>query len=235
VELLIDGLREALRLISAWDAMVMSAALRSLWISTCAVALATAVGVPLGTFLGRTVFPGKWIAVVLCRAGMAIPTVFVGILCYAIFSRRGPLGAIDLLYSPWAIVVGELLLAVPIITSITHGAIAALDPRIGETALTLGAGLPRRWKTYVSEARVGVTLGILTAFARCVTELGIAMIVGGNIQGRTRTLATATALETGKGEFARGLAMGFILLAIALGTTVVIVTLSRERQGEDPS
>ena len=223
-----DGIREALRLVLTLDPLVASAAWRSLWISSLAVALATAVGLPLGVLLARIGFPGRQLVVLVFRASMAVPTVFVGILCYAIFSRRGPLGPLDVLYSPWAIVSGEFLLALPIILSISHGAVKALDPRVGETALVLGAGPVRRWLTYLSEARVGVTLAILTAFARCVTELGIAMIVGGNIKDRTRTLATATALATGKGEFSRGLAMGLVLLAIALLVTVLIGGVSSE-------
>jgi tungstate transport system permease protein len=149
-------------------------------------------------------------------------------MCYAMFSRRGPLGPLELLYTPWGIVIGELLLAVPIIVGISHGAVKSLDPRVAETAWTLGAGPLQRWRTYISEARVSVMLAILTAFARCVTELGIAMIVGGNIKFRTRTLATATALETSKGEFARGIALGTLLLVIALVVTALIGWLSRE-------
>lgn len=103
------------------------------------------------------------------------PTVFIGIVCYALFSRRGPLGPSELLYTPWAIVCGEFLLALPLVVSITHGAVQALDPRIGRTVWTLGAGQLRRCQTYLSEARVGVTLAILTAFSRCDTELEIAM------------------------------------------------------------
>ncbi len=222
------GLREAFHLLITFDPLVMSAAWRSLWISSLAVALASAIGLTFGTTLACTRFPGKRWLVMVFRAGMAVPTVFIGVVCYALFSRRGPLGPLELLYSPWAIIVGEFLLALPIVVAITHGAMKALDPRVMETALTLGAGPFSRWRTYISEARVGVVLAILTAFARCVTELGIAMMVGGNIKDRTRTLATATALEVGKGEFARGIAMGFLLLAIALGVTVVIVSLSRE-------
>ena len=223
-----DGLREAMRLVLTLDPLVASAAWRSLWISSLAVVLATGVGLPLGVFLARIRFPGRQIVVLVFRASMAVPTVFMGILCYALFSRRGPLGPLDVLYSPWAIVSGEFLLALPIILSISHGAVKSLDPRVGETALVLGAGPARRWLTYLSEARIGVTLAILTAFARCVTELGIAMIVGGNIKDRTRTLATATAMATGKGEFSRGLAMGLILLVIALLVTVLIGGLSSE-------
>ena len=232
MDLIWHGGREALDLLVRLDPQVLDAAARSLWISVLAVGLAALVGVPLGTMLARLSFPGRGLVVLLFRAGMAFPTVFIGMVCYALFSRRGPLGPLELLYTPWAIVVGEFLLALPLVVSISQGAVRSLDPRVGETACTLGAGLLMRWRTYVSEARVGITLAVLTGFSRCVTELGIAMMVGGNIRDRTRTLATATALETAKGEFARGMAMGFILLAIATGVTLLIVYLGRAEQDE---
>ncbi len=225
-----DGIQEAFRSIITLDPLVMSAALRSLWISSLAVLSAAAMGLPVGTGLARCSFPGRRLAVVFFRAGMAVPTVFIGIVCYGLFSRRGLLGPLELLYTPWVIVVGEFLLALPMIVAISEGAIRSLDPRVADTAITLGARPLRRWATYLSEARVGVVLAVLTAFARCVTELGIAMIVGGNIKDRTRTLATATAMESGKGEFAMGLAMGFILLLTALAVTAVIGRLSREER-----
>lgn len=230
MELIWEGCREAYRLLVMGDPLVLAAAWRSLWISLLSVSLASLVGVPIGTLLARVPFPTRRYLVMAFRAGMAFPTVFIGIVCYALFSRRGPLSPLELLYTPWAIVCGEFLLALPLVVSITHGAVQALDPRVGETAWTLGAGPLQRWYTYLSEARVGVTLAILTAFSRCVTELGIAMMVGGNIKGRTRTLATATALETGKGEFGRGMAMGLILLVIALAVTIGIVSLNREEE-----
>ena len=127
---------------------------------------------------------------------------------------------------------GETLLALPIIVALAHGALASLDPRIPETARTLGAGPLRRLLTYLSEARTGLILALLTAFARCSTELGIAMMVGGNLKDRTRTLATATALETGKGEFAVGLAMGGLLLLLATGMTLLVAMLGREDRGD---
>jgi tungstate transport system permease protein len=225
-----EGLCDATRMILAGEPLVFSAAWRSLWISSLAVALATLLGLPLGIWLARTRFPGNRLVVLAVRVGMALPTVFVGMVCYALFSRRGPLGAFELLYTPWGIVIGELALALPIVVGISHGAIKSLDARIAETAWTLGAGPLRRWWTYVSEARVSVMLAILTAFARCVTELGIAMIVGGNIKYRTRTLATATALETSRGEFARGIALGSLLLVISLAVMALIGWLSREDQ-----
>ena len=232
MDLIWEGVGEAFDLLIDWDPQVIDAAARSLWISVLAVALATIAGLPLGTLLARISFPGRSFVVLVFRASMAFPTVFVGMVCYAFFSRRGPLGPLELLYTPWVIVCGEFLLALPLVVSISHGAVKALDPRVGETAWTLGAGVLRRGRTYLSEARVGITLAVLTAFSRCVTELGIAMMVGGNIKDRTRTLATATALETGKGEFGRGMAMGLILLTIAMGVTLVIVFLSREERSD---
>jgi len=230
MQLIWEGFQQAVQLLLAGDPLILGAAGLSVGISVSAVALATLFGLPLGIWLARAQFPGNRWVVLAFRAGMALPTVFVGMVCYALFSRRGVLGPLELLYTPSGIVLGELLLAIPIVVGITHGAVKSLDPRVGETAWTLGVGPLRRGLTYVSEARVGVMLAVLTAFARCVTELGIAMIVGGNIKDRTRTLATATALETGKGEFARGMAMGTILLVVALLATALIGWLSRENR-----
>ncbi len=229
MELIWEGVREAWRMVVRGDPLVLDAAWRSLWVSSMAVLLATAAGVPAGLFLaGRRGILAR-AAVLAMRTAMAVPTVFVGVVCFALFSRRGPLGSLELLYTPWAIVAGEFLLAWPIVVAISHGAVASLDPRVDETARMLGAGRLRRWATLVSEARIGVALAVLTAFARCVTELGIAVIVGGNIKYRTRTLSTATALETSRGDFGRALAMGCILLAISLVAAAIIGRLSRTR------
>lgn len=230
MQLLWDGFREAIRLLGEGDPLILAATLRTVCISSAAVAMATLIGVPIGILLARIQFTGNHLIVLLFRVGMALPTVFVGMVCYGLFSRRGILGPLELLYSPWGIVCGELLLAIPIVVGITHGAVRSLDPRVGETAWTLGASPLRRGMTYISEARTGVMLAVLTAFARCVSELGIAMMVGGNIKDQTRTLATATALETNKGEFARGMAMGTILLVVALTATAIIGWLSRENK-----
>lgn len=232
MELIWEGFQKAFDLLLSLDPEVLDATVRSLWISVVAVALATLVGLPLGTLLARAVFPARGMVVLLFRVGMAFPTVFIGVVCYALFSRQGPLGPLELLFTPWAIVLGEFLLALPLVVSISHGALKSLDPRVSETAWTLGAGVLRRWQTYWSEARIGVTVAILTAFCRCVSELGIAMMVGGNIEQRTRTLATATVLDIGQGEFGRALAMSLILLSVASGVTLVVVYLSREARDE---
>lgn len=233
--MLADGLSEAWTLISSADPRVFDAALRSLWISLAAVAAAATLGIPLGCLFAAPRTPGRGPIVFLARTAMAFPTAFIGILCFSLFARGGVLGGLDLLYTPWAIVAGETLLALPIVFSMTQGAISTLDRRVSETAFTLGAGPLRRQLALLSEARTGVLLGVLTGLARCMTELGIAVLVGGNIPGRTRTLAGSIVLETSRGDYARGLAMGILLLTMALGVTGILVFLSSERRKEDRS
>lgn len=237
-----EGLRDALQMLLQLDAAVLDAAIRSVQVSVIAVTAASIVGIAAGLFLARKPFPGRGVAVVVLRVGMSVPTVLIGLICYAMLSRRGPLGSIafgehgtvELLYTTWAIVIGEFFLALPIVATWTHGAVSRLDPRVSETALTLGAGPIQRSLTYLSEARIAIVLAILTAFSRCFTELGIAMMVGGNIKGQTRTLTTATALETSRGEFARGVAMSLILLLIAMLITAAISLLGRNERESAP-
>jgi len=228
MEMILNGITEAIQLLVSGDALVFDAAWRSIWVSTTAVLIATILGISIGTLLARRRFVGRGLLVTLFRGMMGVPTVLIGLIGYALLARQGPLGTLELLYTPWGIVLGEVLLAVPIITSLTHGGIKNLDRRIPETARMLGAGPVQRWKTYLSEARLPVILAILTAFARCFTELGIAMMVGGNLKFKTRTLSTSTTLETARGEFSRAVAMSLILLAIAICITVVIALVSRE-------
>ena len=222
-----EGIQEALKLLLRLDSSVIDAATRSLWVSIVAVAAASVVGIATGLALARKRFTGRSVVVVAFRVGMSVPTVLIGLLCFGLLSRRGALGEFELLYTTWAIVLGEFFLALPIVVTLTHGAITRLDRRVFETAITLGAGVIQRATTYLREARLAIMLAVLTAFSRCFTELGIAMMVGGNIAGRTRTLTTATALETARGEFASGVAMSLILLTIALLVTLAIALLSR--------
>lgn len=227
-----EGIDEAIRLLISLDQPVFDAAFRSIWISIVAVGAGALVGIILGLLLARKKILGHQLIVLIVRVGMSVPTVLIGLICFAVFSRRGSLGSLNLLYTPWAIVIGEFFLALPIITSLTHAAIAKLDSGVFETAKTLGAGPLRRAMTYISEARLAISMAILTAFSRCFTELGIAMMVGGNLANRTRTLTTATALETARGEFSRGMAMCFILVFIAILTTIAIAWLGRSRSEE---
>jgi len=227
MQLLWDGLAGSFSLLAERDALVLNAAWRSLVISTCAVAIASFIGIPLGGWLAHTRFIGRGAMVLIARVGMSLPTVLIGLVCYAMLSRRGPFGSFDLLYTKSAIIVGEFFLALPIIVTWTHGSVRGLDPKVRETAATLGAGFTRQIVTCLSETRLAIVLAVLTAFARCLTELGIALMVGGNIQGQTRTLTTATALETSRGDFERGVAMSLVLLIMAMMVTLCVAWLHR--------
>jgi tungstate transport system permease protein len=233
MQLIRDGLIGAWQLLLERDPLVFDAAWRSFWISILAVVIAAAIGIPVGWFLARRKLIFHRLIVMTFRTGMSVPTVLIGLICFALFSRRGPLGPMELLYTPTAIVVGEFFLALPIITSWIYSTLSSQDRRIRETASTLGASPLRQAITELREARTGLTLAILTAFSRCFTELGIAMMVGGNLKFRTRTLTTATALETTKGEFERGIAMSLILLVIALIVTFIIAGLGVKKEEGD--
>jgi len=210
-----------------FDGEVWAAARLSLCLSAAAVLLAALPGVPLGALLGIARGRASDLALLVARVGMACPTVIVGLVVYGTLSRRGPLGRLDVLYSPTAIVVGEILLALPLIVALGASAVDGLDARFGETVRLLR--LPRRRAVLLAvlDARDGFTAALLVAFARCVGELGVALLVGGNIRGSTRTLTTAIALETSRGEFERAVGLGLVLLALALGVNAVVALLFR--------
>ncbi len=160
---------------------------------------------------------------------MALPTVVVGLLVYSLTSRQGPLGPLELLFTPKAMIIGQFILAAPIIVALTISATQAIDPRVKITAMTLGAGPLRTAVTVLSEARFALMAAVVAGFGRVIAEVGCALMVGGNIRGYTRTMTTAIALETAKGEFAFGLALGFILLAVAFFVNILFHWLqSRE-------
>jgi tungstate transport system permease protein len=161
---------------------------------------------------------------------MFAPTIVIGLLVYALLSRQGLLGSLDLLYTKTAIVVGELLLALPLMAALVHGTVAGSDRRIPETARTLGAGPIRNLLAVMSEVRVALVAAYLAAFARCFSELGIAITVGGSIEMRTRTLSATISHELSRGSFGRGLACGIILLVLAVGVALLAHRLSQEKK-----
>ena len=178
--------------------------------------IAVAPGVPAGAalFLGR--FKGKRMAVAGVNAVMAVPTVVVGLFVYSIISRSGPLGKLGLLYAPSGVVAGQVLLAMPLVIAMTYTGLQKLDPRYRETLLTLGAGPMHRLAAIIREGRFVILQAVLAAFGRVTGEVGVSMMLGGNIRWYTRTMTTTIALDAGKGEFERALALGVILLALAL-------------------
>lgn len=206
---------------------VLSATWLSLWVSASAVALAALVAIPAAAVIGLAPPRVRAPFAVAARVAMAFPTVLVGLLVYGLLSRHGPLGSLGLLFTPQAIVLGELLLAFPIIVALVETSIASLDARFRETASVLRLSRTRTAWLALAETREAVTLSLLAAFARCVTELGVAMLVGANLRGETRTLTTAIALETSMGDFDRAMRLGWVLVALAVGLNLAVALLRR--------
>lgn len=211
-----DSLRAAVQLIVAVDHDVVAAVWASLYTASCSALLAAATGIPLGVGLALGSFRGRRLVTTLCNTLMALPTVVIGLVVYALLSRRGPLGGLELLFTPTAMIVGQYILALPIMITGTASAVRGADPRILPTLTTLGATSGQRMRQLLSEVRSGILAALVAAFGRVIAEVGVAMMLGGNIRGYTRTMTTAIALETSKGEFAFGLALGMILLSVAL-------------------
>ena len=208
----------------AGDSEVYGIALLTLKVAVVATIISCAVGLPLGYFLA-TRFWGRRAALTVVNTALAFPTVVVGLLLYGLLSRRGPLGSLGWLYTWQAIVVGDVLLALPIAAALSAAAIQGVDARIRRTAQTLGAGGLRTAWTVSREARFALAAVITAAFGQVVAEVGAAMIVGGNIRGSTRTLTTAVALYTSQGDFGLALALGLILLIMALLVNVALQVL----------
>jgi len=216
MEYLIDGLISALKLIATLDREVFSITFISVKISTAAIILASGVGVPLGFLIGIHAFRGKGVLITVFNTLMAFPTVVVGLMVYSMISNRGPFGTFELLFTPTAMIIGQFILATPIIIALTISAVQSVDPRIRKTAVSLGAsGLQSVW-AIARESRFAIVAAIAAGFGRVIGEVGASMMLGGNIRGVTRNIPTAIALETSKGEFSIGLALGFILLSVAL-------------------
>ncbi len=211
-----ESLSTAFALLLAFDREVMGTVWTSLSVSFGAIVIAMVVAVPAGGLIGLRDFPGKRLVLTCLNTLMALPTVVVGLLVYGMISRQGPLGEYGLLFTPWAMMIGQVVLAVPIVTHYTVSAVAGADPRILPTALTLGAGPLRGALQLFLEVRFGIVAAVVAGFGRIIAEVGVAMMLGGNIRGYTRTMTTAIALETSKGEFAFALALGLVLMSVAL-------------------
>jgi tungstate transport system permease protein len=219
----------AFKLIISLDSEVIKITLTSLEISTIAIMLAALVGVPIGFMIGITGFRGRSVIITLLNTLMALPTVVIGLFGYAFFSRQGLLGPLGLLFTPTAMIIGQFVLAVPLVMLLTVSATQSVDPRVRRTAIVLGANHFQAATTILLEARFAVMTAIISGFGRVVGEVGVSMMLGGNIKGYTRNLPTAIALETSKGEFGFGLALGIILMSVALGVNFLLRFLQSKR------
>jgi tungstate transport system permease protein len=219
---------DAGRMIFGFDPEVYFIVWTSLKVSIGAIFLATIFGVPLGLFIALKNFWGKDAVLMSLNTLMALPTVVVGLFFYFLLSRRGPLGDLGFLFTPSAIILGLFALVLPLVTNLTISAIQAMDQRLFLTCKLLGATAYQQAWLILREARFGVTAAIVIAFGRVISEVGIAMMLGGNIKGFTRTMTTAIALETSKGEFQLGMALGLILLLVAFAVNGALFLLQRE-------
>lgn len=222
MDYLIEALEKAFWLIVSLDRELAVILWTSLRVSLTATFLASLVGVPLGFVIGTSHFRGRRYVEIALNTSMALPTVAIGLIVYSFISRRGPFGEYGLLFTPTAMVIGQFILAAPIITALSLSATKAVDVRVGETARTLGATAVQAAVATISEARYAILVAIVAGFGRVIAEVGSAMILGGNIHGYTRTMTTAIALETGKGEFSLAIALGLILILIALAVNAVV-------------
>lgn len=213
---ILQAIYEAIGLLFAGDAELW----RIIWISLKTTLIALLLAAPLAVFAGYTLasyrFAGRRALIGLAQVSLSVPTVVIGLVLYLLLSRQGPAGSLQWLFTQTGIIAGQFLIALPVLVAFTLTAVSATDKRVAETAVTLGASRWRVMWTVLFEARFGVMAAVMTGFGRVISEVGCAMMVGGNIAGETRTITTAIALETSKGEFAQGVALGLVLVFLAL-------------------
>ena len=217
-----SALLSALKLIVNFDAEIWRIVLTSLRISLQACLYASLFAIPTGVLLVIVHFPGKQLLNQVLQTLTAMPTVMVGLIFYGLLSRRGPLGDWGLLYTETAVILGQTVLILPLIINMSSVAVTSADPRLLTTLKILGANTLQKIITIVAECRYALLAAVITAFGRAIGEVGAAMMLGGNIRGLTRTMTTAIALETSKGNFELGLALGIVLLAIAFFVTFLL-------------
>ncbi|MEE8174505.1 MAG: ABC transporter permease [Dehalococcoidia bacterium] len=211
----------ALRLIFTGDKEVLQIAGRTLAIAFSSMAIAAMLFIPLGSLIYFHSFWGKRLLVNIIQTLFSLPTVFVGLLVFITLSKSGPLGGLELLFTPGAMIIGQVILISPIITGLTISSLSGVNQEIRDTAVSLGATRFQTIKTVMLEARYATVTAVLIGFGRAISEVGSAIIVGGNIKGFTRTLTTAMSLETSTGNIELSMALGIILISLALMVSIL--------------
>jgi tungstate transport system permease protein len=214
VGLIAEGFLRAGALLAAADAELLGVTWLSLKLSGAATVLSLLAGMPLGTILALGRFPGRGLVVALVNTGMGLPPVVVGLFISIVLWRSGPLGALELLYTPTAIVVAQFVIAVPVVTGLTLAAVQQIPERFRLQVQALGASRRQLLGILIREARLPLLAALMAGFGAVISEVGASLMVGGNIRGQTRVLTTATVLETGKGNFDVAIALSIILLTL---------------------
>jgi tungstate transport system permease protein len=220
---IITGITQAFNLIITLNPEVLQIAALSVYISLAATILAACISIPLGGLIHFREFRGKRTLKMIIQTLYSVPTVVVGLLVYLLLSRSGPLGFFGLLFTPEGMILGQMVLIIPITTGLVISALSGVDRNISDTLVSLGATEFQSIVQIVKEARLAILSAVILAFGRAISEVGVAMMIGGNIAGQTRVLTTAIALQTGMGDFGFSIALGIILLAIAL---VIVVAMN---------
>lgn len=222
-----QGVLKAVELLVSLDREVIQITSRALSISTTACAASALICLPLGSIIHFASFRGKRLLISTIQTFYSLPTVLVGLLVFVMFSQAGPFGSLGLMFTPTLMVIGQTILVIPLMLGLIISALASLDKTVADTAFSLGASRFQAGILALREARYAVITAIIMGFGRAISEVGLAMMVGGNIRGFTRTLTTAISLETSKGDIELSLALGFVLLVISL---VINIALNRLQQ-----
>jgi tungstate transport system permease protein len=227
MDLLFDGITHAFLLILQGDRQVMEIMWLSLRVSGIATLVSLLLGVPLGMVLGQARFPGRRLALGVINTGMGLPPVAVGLLVSLLLWRSGPLGFLDLIYTPAAIVVAQCIIALPVVTGLTAAAVQQLDPRLRLQLLGLGASRMQALWFLLREARFSLIAAVMAGFGAVISEVGASMMVGGNILHHTRVLTTATVLETSKGNFDIAIALSVVLVGLTFVVSMLLTMLQQ--------
>ena len=222
-----QGFTKAIELIVSLDPEILEIVGRSLRISVTSSLLASLISIPIGSLIHFHRFPGRRILINLIQTFFSMPTVTVGLFVFVLFSRAGPLGGTNLLFTPTVMVIGQMILIIPILLGLIISALSGVDKSIVDTARSLGASGFQTTLVILREAKYAVLAAVIMGFGRALSEIGIAIMVGGNIKGFTRVITTAISLETSKGDLELSIALGIILLFIAL---VINIALNRIQQ-----
>lgn len=213
-----------------FDSEIFQITALSLQVSTLATLLSLLIGLPFGTWLALGNFRGRNVILSIINTGMALPPVVVGLVVAMTLWRSGPLGDWKLIYTPWAIIIAQVVIASPVVTGLTAAALAALDPQLSQQLLGLGASrLQMIWRLW-REARLPLLAALMAGFGSVISEVGASMMVGGNIRGQTRVLTTAIVLETSKGEFESALALSVLLLVITYLINLALTSIQQQGQ-----
>jgi tungstate transport system permease protein len=229
VELLGEGLRQAVALLTGGDREVWSILRFSLLVSGTATLVALLAGIPLGTVLALARFPGRRVVVSAVNTGMGLPPVVVGLFVSILLWRSGPFGEWEILYTPAAIVIAQAVIATPLVTGITLAAVGGVPPAFRLQLLGLGASRVQMVWIVLREARLPMLAAVMAGFGGVISEIGASMMVGGNIKGQTRTLTTAMVLETGKGNFDVAIALALLLLVVIFAVNWVLTSVQQRR------